>query len=565
MLLIVLVAVGVRVWQTRASLPLTRSGPNLVANNTFATDSDQDGWPDGWTSAFPDHKGLQRDRFTVQPNSGFSMFLAGSNNWLKSPWLAIKPGQSYRASLQALADDQSKRSATTVELWFHWRDARGTEFSIEYSEPQTVPFGQWALVVASRPAPPSATELAISIHPLTDDRIVVDQFSLAQTGVFVHQWPQGKGAALALSFDYETAMGGLVHSRSVDDPLADGNPQARALRMRSGAEALRALFVGAGVRGTFYTTGYNFLAGNAERRTFMADPTYRGWATTANGWPSDYWATHPWFSADPYSDEARAPGWYFGSQVDQLVAAGQQIESHTFAHFAGSYVTPADWRADLAAWQSVAAQRGVAAPTSLAFPWSSSAGMSAASWQMLADAGIASVTRTVWNQPRFVVADRTTYALRPLPADQRITVIADEYLSSGALPKITQRLAAAVAHGGALDVWAHTEEASAPTDLAQWAALITLAQPHCWIASVPEIVRYHQAVAQVSVRVRREQPDYVFRITNPSATDLAGLTLTLPFAPARLSVAGQPQSPAAEQLQLDLAAHQTLEITLWPA
>lgn len=560
-LVVALVVYAFRLWQAQAGAPLSLTGPNLVANHDFAVDADGDNLPDGWTTAGVG--GVERGRFTVEPNGGYSLFLSGVANWIKTPWIAVQPGDSYRVGFQALADDPAKQSPTQVEIWFHWRDQRGTEFSVEYSAPGTVPYRQWAEVSAGRTAPARATHLAASIRPLSDDRIVIDQFALAKTGVYLHQWPYGKQAALAFSFDYETAMGGLVHGQSADDPLAGTDPLLRAQRMRAGAEALKELFAEHKIHGTFYVNGYNLLEGNRERRSFMNNPTYL-WATTANGWPTDYWATHPWFGLDPYTDEQHDPGWYFGSQTSDLAAAGHAIESHTFAHFSATFATPDDWQADFAAWKQLAGERALPSATSLAFPWSSSAGMSTRAWQILRAEGIRSVTRTNWRQSRFALADRTSYALRPLPVAPDILVMADEYLS-GRLPEVEAALRTTALQGGALDIWAHTEEAETPEQRVAWERLIAAAQPTFWIAPVAEIVDYYRAVERVEIKVRAEQPRYIFEVANPMDRPLNGVTLTLPFTPAGIVVGGAGVQPTGNRLMLDLKPRQTVEINIWPA
>ncbi|GAC1364402.1 MAG: polysaccharide deacetylase family protein [Herpetosiphon sp.] len=552
-----------QLWQSRHGSALSLAGPNLVPNPDFAKIA-PNGVPEGWSSAFGDGKGIQRGSFTVTPGSGYSLFLSGANNWVRSPYIAVHSGDGYRVSLMALSDNQETKSETSVEVWFHWRDDRGTDFSIEYSDAQTVPFGKWVNVVAARQAPPRAVQLAVSIHPRTDDRIVVDQFRLSQLGVHVEAWPQGKQAAVAFSFDYETAMGGLVHSRSEDDPNSGVDPQQRAARMRTGADVLLDMFRSQGVRGTFYTTGYNFLTGNREGHLFMENPTYK-WATKEHRWSTDFWSTHPWFALDPHGDEQSDPGWYFGSQVARLKEAGQAIQSHTFAHFAGSYVKPADWRADFAAWKAAAHGQGIAPATSLAFPWSSSAGMSEANWKVLVEQGIRSVTRTNWSQPRFGIADRTTYALRPLAAHPGVTVIGDEYVQPAHLERLKSRLNSAMENGGAIDLWAHTEEVVTPVQQQTWQALIDAARTTAWIATVPDIIDYHQAVREVTIQVRSERPTYVFDVTNGSNLSLQGLTLTVPVAAQRITIDKKEVTANGSQVQVDLAAHQSVEIRIWPA
>src|SRR3954465_4572087 len=105
--------------------------------------------------------------------------------------------------------------------------------------------------------------------------------------ISINPWPNGYRAALSFSFDWETAMGGLIHSRSIDDPNAIQDPIARGLRMREGITTTLDLFRPHGIRATYYATGYNFLLGNTARRQFMNNPTFV-WAdnTTSHKWPN---------------------------------------------------------------------------------------------------------------------------------------------------------------------------------------------------------------------------------------------------------------------------------------
>ena len=86
-----------------------------------------------------------------------------------------------------------------------------------------------------------------------------------------------------------------------------------------------------------------------------------------------------------------------------------------------------------------------------------------------------------------------------------------------------------------------------------------------WVASVPDIVAWQQALEKVEVRVRAEQPRYVFRLANGSGADLRRLTLVLPFAPSRVTVGGKAANAAGEHLILDLPARSAVEVSLWHA
>ncbi len=553
---------GIIVRRGATQSPATLTGPNLLGNNDFAADADGDGLPDGWTAL--DRGGVRVSDFRFAKGAaGRSVEIDGINNYLASPFIAVHANATYRVAFRALADNPQKPSPTRIRVRFHWRDAEGVEFSNVAGTWQTVPHRAWATISSSAAAPIGAAHLSISIHPGSDDRIVVDELGLGQVGVRIAPWPQGKQAAMALSFDYETAMGGLIHSRS-DDPENSVNPLLRAQRMRSGAEEILRLFTAGHIRGTWYATGYNFLMGNREHRVFMGNPTYSSWATVANGWPTAYWASTPWFAADPYADERSAPEWYFGSQIAGLKAAGQDIESHTFAHFAGGLVGPADWRADFEAWIAVAKAMGIPRATSLAFPWSWTGGMQWDSWEVLAANGISSVTRTNTRQPRFRIADRDTYALRQLPGHDTITVVADEYLTPQSLRKVKQRLEIARLNEGAIDIWAHTEEVTSPEQRAAWAEVIAARGPF-WVASIPDIVAWSHSLKHVRIQLQGEQPTYRFKLVNDNADALRGLTLILPFTPDRVTVGRQPVTAAGDRLQLDVAGRTTLEVTLWPA
>lgn len=562
----------------RGQTPLSITGPNILPNNDFTANLDaQTDMPDGWSRAADGVRltsavaGADGRCFVFREGQGCSVYVQGIGNWIRSPLMQAQAGASYRVAFRALVDGDT---ATRARVFFHWLDDEGTEFRLDKGDWHAVPARSWSLVSSAVTAPDGAHRLAVSIHPGSDDPIVVADLSVGQLGVRVAPWPDGKAAALAFSFDYETAMGGLVHGRSVDDLYAEQGYLDRARRMREGAERALDLFAPHAIRASFYTNGYNFLPGNTERRLFMNNPVY-AWANTEPGhrWLSDEWKTAPWFSPDPYKTEQQAPEWYFGSQIGVLREAGQDIQSHTFAHFSGNYVGAGDWRADFVAWRQVAAAQGVAPASSLAFPWSSSAGLSYESWRVLRENGIRSITRTVINpgQSRSWIADREHWTLRRLPG-QDITVIADTYLTPDGKDRVLDDMRAALLNEGAIDVWAHTEEVTSPEQIEAWRSAIDAAVERFWIAPVPEIVSWAEDVRRVTVEVQAEgsaavpgrpaQPDYRFVVRNRAPRELRGVTLTLPFAPSAAFVDGSPVAVDGTMLILDLAAGQEVSVAL---
>jgi hypothetical protein len=354
--------------------------------------------------------------------------------------------------------------------------------------------------------------------------------------------------------------------------------------MREGITTTLDLFRPYNIRATYYANGYNFLLGNPERRRFMGDPIFT-WAMPATserkGWSTARWTTTPWFADDPYGTTQSDPGWYFGDLIALLTHDQQDIQTHTFSHLYGGYASADDWRADLQAWREVAAQRGVPMARSLAFPWSSSAGMSYANWDVLEQAGITSVTRTNINLPQFQLADRANLRCRPVPGHERILACPDFYLHDQASAARARALIdKAIAAGGMIDLWAHTEEVVSPEQIAIWGQVVGYAAQQrdagkLWIAPLAEIADWQAAIAELkieNVELKNQgdsaTPTLSFSIQNASERNLSAVTLKLPFQPKKITVDGvilNSQFAIRNSMQLDILARQTLEVQAWPA
>jgi hypothetical protein len=517
----------------------------------------------------------------------------------------VSPGASYCFTAAALTDSP-QRSPTRARLVFQWRDAAGATLREDATLWQPValwtpeaPPADWARLRGGFRAPEGAATLAVRVEPASDDRIYLDMMGLYRGGeglaslaapvatdaLAVASWPLGRRAAVSFTFDWETAMGGLVHSRSVADPNYTEDHILRAMRMREGVTTTMELFAPLGVRATYYATGYNFLDGNAERRRFMGDPIFT-WATTANGWTSDRWATTPWFADDPFATLAAEPAWYFGDLIGPLRAAGHEIQSHTFSHLDGGLSDVATWQADMRAWDEAAAAKGVAPATSLAFPWSSSAGMSDASWDALEEAGISSVTR---------LSDQAQYSLFPAGADGliaeprcrwlpgregRMLACPDFYLTVESAELALRQVERAVAAHGMIDLWAHTEEVVTPAQIEAWrqVARRVAGDPAIWTAPLGEIAAWQMAVEGLSIEVEANgiggRP-VTLSIFNPSGQNLVGLAIEIPQGAQRVSLGGDelrrqegqlPSGvgwwPGAGLAVIDLAAEQSIELRI---
>jgi len=581
----------------------------LLPNANLAAFDQAAGMPAGWSRGAS--RGVQLrgpavdgEGFDVD-GDGRALQLLGIATYAGAPTVAASPGATYCFSALALTDSPL-RSPTRARLVFGWRDAAGATIAEAASAWQPVrlwtpeaPPRDWSPLRAAAVAPAGAASLAVRVEPASDDRIYLDAMALRRggaglpaaaplapavpaatttPGVTVAPWPNGRSAAVAFTFDWETAMGGLVHSFSAGDPRADGDPLLRAMRMREGVTTTLRLFQPFGVRATYFANGYNFLRGNVERRTFLGDPTFGDWATAANGWSSGRWATTPWFADDPHGTVASDPAWYFADLIAPLRAAGHEIQSHTFSHFFGGYVDAATWQRDLAAWDEVAAEAGVAPATAIAFPWSSSSGMSDASWDALEAAGITAVTRmsdyeqynVFHTDERGLVADPRC---RWLPGrENRILACPDFYLTESSAALAQEQIDLAIAAGGMIDLWAHTEEVVAPAQIAAWEGVVRRAatDDRLWVAPFTEVAAWQAALGQVAVAEAEGAPQgagggRTIAVTNSGGRALAGLTLRLPPEVARAAVNGDEVAIADGQLVLDLGAGQRVEVTTWPS
>jgi peptidoglycan/xylan/chitin deacetylase (PgdA/CDA1 family) len=593
-----------------AAVPLFAE--NLLANPTLAP-GDAPGMPAGYERGAV---GVELRGPAIGGGEGFdldgdgrSIQLIGIANYLQLPPVAVKPGANYCFLGYALTDSLLG-SATRLQVQFRWSDNAGNALANHASLWQPVVLWQadappagWSPIAASFQAPPNAASLAIRLHPASDDRVYLDVFAVREGGEppadvnpldsagaaaccvpTVRPWPDRRAAAVSFTFDWETTMGGLIHSRSVDDPNADGDPIERGLRMRAGITSTLALFAPYNVRATYFATGYNFLLGNPERRRFMGDPTF-AWASPANRWRSERWTTTPWFADDPYGTLASDPAWYFGDLIEPLQQGGHEIQSHTFSHFYGGLVDAATWQLDLAAWNSTAAERDVRPATALAFPWSSSSGMSDANWNTLEAAGITAVTR-LSDQAQYNLFPADAQGIiaqphcQPLPGHLAILACPDFYLTERSAQLALQQVDRVLAEGGMIDLWAHTEEVVTPAQLAAWEQVVryTAENPNVWVAPFSEIAAWQQAVREVRVEQvtdketggqgDKETRPLTYRVSNMSGISLPGLTLQIPAGVTEVAINGDVVSAALykeNSIVLDLLAGGSAEVTLWPA
>jgi peptidoglycan/xylan/chitin deacetylase (PgdA/CDA1 family) len=431
----------------------------------------------------------------------------------------------------------------------------------------------------NRAAPPGAAYLQLVFTPGAN--IQLDDFALADDSVRVEPMPDYARAALAFSFDWESAMGGLIHSRggtpvpgegessggvavnNQDISAAVADAVRRGYNMRAGADYLLSIFNRFGVKGTFYATGYNLLDGNPQQQQFVGNPTYK-WANPQNGWGDNYWLTHPWYGQDPFSTDTDPVGkaWYFGDQTDRLNAAGQDIQSHTFGHLYVRGTTVQEFTADIDTFLQYAAIKKLPPIKSFAFPWKSSNSLTADWYNVLAQRGFTSVTR-LYDQDQMVrnlnqgtlqfdnckrtsdnkvVFDEfagpcnTYFYLNQVKNVPQLAVLSDYQLETGDRSEATaySLINQLLQRRGYGSIWTHPESIVAPDDQQEWARVVQYATGQraagLYVDSVSNLIQYRKDSSQVAVAANWESggKKVSLTVTNHARNALDGVTLTLP-------------------------------------
>ncbi len=442
------------------------------------------------------------------------------------PWLDVWPGEVY--ALRLAGEGQLRAT-------FDWEDV--ARASITTQSAVFVSGGGSATFAA----PPGAAGLRLRLEPSGGAATARDPQLTLAAGVRVEPFPDGRRAALAFSFDWESAMGGLIHTRSDNMGEAggvalgsDGGPsvsdaEAKGRRMRDGARFLAGLFARYGIKATFYATGYNLLDGNPTCQKFNGDPIYRN-ADAAHGWGSDWWRTHPWYQNDPCTTEARSPAWYFASETRELAAAGHEIASHSFGHLYVRGVTPDQLAADLELWQRTATALGLPASRSFAFPWTSSNSLDAPFWAVFERVGMTVLTRLYQTKEQPL---RHPYELDRIAGDPNLLAFPDFYLASNAQAEneALARIDVTVAVRGYHSLWDHPNESLEQRGQAVWTRVVDYTAARrdrgLWIAPVTEIATYSTATRTVDLVALPLAGGTQLTVTNGTGRALDGLTVSL--------------------------------------
>jgi peptidoglycan/xylan/chitin deacetylase (PgdA/CDA1 family) len=445
-----------------------------------------------------------------------------------SPRVPVQAGDGYRLSAHIVL---AQGGAGAIAARILWSDAT---FRPLAESPATLAVGVPS-VASAAPAGAAYASVSLALPP----GALVDTIRFQPLdGGRLDALPNYAKAALAFSFDFETAMGGLIHTRGGQTDHDVSDAVARGMLMRSGANFLRQLFAAYDTRATFYVNGYNFLTGNTLRRQFVGNPTYTRYTATTAGFASDYWATHPWYGDDPFGTEETNPAWYFGSLTKQLAQDGHDIENHTFGHlFLHAGITAQQLDDDLTAWDAVAKENGFAPAHSFAFPWGASNSLTAEYYAVLAKHGITNVTRYYDQKPG-------TYAIQSVPVYPQIKVVPDQELidRAGDEESAMRGIDMALATGGVFSLWTHPEDIATPAAQAIWGRVVAYAADRrslgLWVAPVTTITNFVDARDQLRVSSVRIGGTTTLTVRDTGQAGVNDATLTLPGVPKQVSWMG---------------------------
>jgi peptidoglycan/xylan/chitin deacetylase (PgdA/CDA1 family) len=480
-------------------------------------------------------------------------------NSLLSPMFGVRPGDRYAYQFTAAGE------GARVQARLVWFDSGLSVVS--WDDSPVWGAGSSAYHSSQGEAPEGAAYVRLQIRNATDGgskaTLRVGEPVLMANGVYVEPHPYGAQASIAFSFDWETAMGGAIHSKGNDthDPAAAAE---HGLAMREGADWLADLFGRHDIRATFYGTGYNLLDGNTERRTFNGDPTY-DWASPGNGWASGYWLTHPWFSDDPFGTVGSHPAWYFADQTRRLLADGHEIAPHTFAHIYVRGSTRLEIATDMDTWIAAAEEAGVPSPSTFAFPWRSSNSLTKEFYDVLHERGIRAVTRIypLDMKDLYVLGSPVVYTDVRQPQIYPDMAVMPDFLLGGASYSADEEaggtpvgvdeglavLSEALGRRATTSFWTHPEQLAYDPSLAQvrasWDGFVQAAarerdRGRLWIDTVEAITAYQRDVHEVTVALEDEPGPgpWLLKLQNNSGRELSGVTLTLPVEVAAVSADG---------------------------
>jgi hypothetical protein len=211
--------------------------------------------------------------------------------------------------------------------------------------------------------------------------------------------------------------------------------------------------------------------------------------------------------------------------------------------------------------------------------------MSDANWDVLEQAGIRSVTRLSDYGPyNLFPTDQQGLIRDPhcrwLPGREgRIIACPDFYLTPTRAELAIAQIERTVTAGGMIDIWAHTEEVTSVAQQAAWENVVSyvVGRGDIWIAPLSEIAGWQIARMTLDITElpeptaspeRGERVARRYQLQNLSSYPLIGLMIDVPSGTADVAInheiVPREQWQVSGWLRIDLAAGQSIEVTLWP-
>ncbi len=526
----------VPIMAARAEASSSNHGENLLGNGSFSSLDPDSGKPLGWDVRGP-LDAVRQGAITLSPPTQIS-----------SPLVEVRSRNPLVVEVSA--------TEGPIEVSYQWEDLAHRVLEIDTYT--LGPPAHWRQEASASP-PIDAVGMRLVLRPMRTTTIL--SVFLWEDGVRLEPFPNYYRGGLAFSFDWETAMGGAIHSRG--DPNHDvAGAEAMGMKMREGAKWLGDLLADYGISGTFFATGYNLLDGNPTRRQFVGNPTYR-WANRKNGWASDYWVSHPWYSDDPYGDYTSDPAWYFGDLTRYLLGQRHDIQTHTFGHLYVRGTKPEELDEDLKEWNRVAIEAGLPPAVAFSFPWTSSNSVGTEHFRVLAKNGIKYVTRTY--------DDPYPFELRTLPEATDLMFFPDMQLEPdrGSLENAIRKMEEAIVRRGYISFWTHPSDVVGEEGQRVWSEIVHQAtrksrSGELWIDNITSILDYHRGLQQVRVSSFKLGNTWRFMVVNEGTALLRGVTLSLPGSIVRAEVEGEPWKDfAGSRMRLpDLAPGTPVEVVV---
>ena len=234
----------------------------------------------------------------LTPTPDGSALVAGSGSGTATaPRVAVGNGDRYRLSLRMTYPGGGMSGGSLAAQWLDTNNVALGEERVPL-EIETV------RTVAAVPGT-AAVRLVLSLPP---GAIAGDLRLTPLDGGRLDPWPDYHRAAFAFTFDWETAMGGLIHTRGGVREHDVTDAEARGLRMRQGAIALRRQFDIYGIKATWLCERLQLSHEQHREATIRGEPDLHALHADERGVPHRLLDEKPVVRRRPLRNRGAQPG-----------------------------------------------------------------------------------------------------------------------------------------------------------------------------------------------------------------------------------------------------------------